>query len=182
MTAYHGVYDSTGTDATDVADGYGKILADLITASEVTPIAIGALDSVNAYDQLHTLWRSIPEKYRTSSRMNWIAYMSEDSYNAYEDCLDSKNWNTGRGDEYVGPKTLRKSGGALKLCKASWMSTSDRVIMTPKSNILLAADATQQDLARMNIVQDVWFAKVGIAAALGFNFRYAPLIFCNEVA
>lgn len=180
-TAYFGVKNAAGTAAVDVTDGFGTKLAAMITATEVTPNTIGALASSTAQAQLLTLWRSIPEKFRVK-KLAMTAYMSRSSYDAYEDGLDTKSYNTGLGESFLGPKYLRHSDGLLELKPVSWMAGSSRVIITPKSNIILAADATQQDLGKMNIVQDVWTSKVGIAAALGFDFRYAGYIWCNEVA
>ncbi len=180
VAAYFGVHNAGGSAPVDVCDGFGTKLAAMITASEVTPNSVGALVKTTAQDQLLTIWRSIPEKFRVK-KLQMTAYMSQDSYDAYEDGQDTKSYNNGLGESFLGPKYLRHTSGMLELRPVSWMSGSDRVIITPKSNIIMAADATEMDLAKMNIVPDVWTAKVGIAAAFGFDFRYAGYIWCNEV-
>lgn len=70
----------------------------------------------------------------------------------------------------------------MQIKPATWMGQSKRVIITPVRNVLLGVDAISQALAKANIVQQVWTAQVGIAAALGFQWRYPGLIWCSEVA
>jgi hypothetical protein len=48
--------------------------------------------------------------------------------------------------------------------------------------MIVGGDAIEQDLAQMNIVQNMWGFDLGIAAAIGFQFRYLPLLICNEAA
>lgn len=187
-TAYLGVHNASGTAAVDVADGWGTILAaNIYNASTnadgiITPITTGALTATTAYAQLKALARSIPVKYRTPK---WALkfYMSHATYESYLDNLDSLGVNSGRGnDPITGDNTiwLRGYKGIIELVPNTWMGDSGRIIATPKSNIILAADAVQQDLATMNFIPDVWSFKVGIACAIGFDFRYLPLIWCNE--
>lgn len=181
-TAYLGVRNAAGTGAVDVANGWGTILATEITATNITPITTGAIVKATAYEQLKSMARSAPTKYRTT-RWGLKMYMSWETYEAYLDNLDTLGVNTGRGDDPISEantKWLRGYRGIIELVPNTWMGDSGRVILTPKSNIILAADAIQQDLAKMNIIQDVWSFKVGIAAAIGFDFRYLPLIWCNE--
>ncbi len=178
-TAYFGVYNAAGTNAIAVADGYGTILAQLILGGEVIPNMIGAINSTDGVEQIKELYRRIPVKYR-NAKTRLTAYMSHASYEAYEDSTEEKQYNSGTQDAMLKPKWARGADGILELKPVSWMGESERVIITPRANIVMAQDATTQDLAKMNVVQDVWTAKIGIAAALGFNFHYAPLIWCNE--
>ncbi len=90
--------------------------------------------------------------------------------------------NTGRGDDIPNKTSLRGSGTLLNMHPVSWMGGSSRIIITPKSNIVMGADAIEGDLAHANIVQQMWGFDMGIAAAMGFQFRYPGLIFCNELA
>lgn len=187
-TAYLGVHNASGTSAKDVADGWGTILAaNIYDDTEnpdgvITPVTTGAITSDDAYEQLKTLVRSVEPKYRTP-KWNLKAYMSYATYEAYLDNLDTLGVNTGRGNDPIGganAKWLRGYQNIVELVPATWMGDSGRIILTPKANIILAADAVQQDLGKMNFVQDVWSFKVGIACAIGFDFRYLPLITCNE--
>lgn len=180
-TAYLGVHNSAGTTAADITDGYGTILAAGITASAITPITTGAITSANAASKLTLLARAVPSKY-LKPKWKLRMYMSYATYAAYTDNLLTMGYNTGRGiaDIMNGTKWLAGYEGIIEIVPATWMGDSGRVFITPFENIILAADATEQDLANANIVQDVWSFKIGIAAALGFNFRYLGLIWTNE--
>jgi len=180
--AWAGVYNAAGTEAKDVANGYGTIIKELITAEKMGGVAnIGALTADDAYEQLTALWRSIPEKYRNSKKFKFRCYLSDTAKQAYNDSLDKKGWFVGKGEDQPIRNFLRGTEQKLELLTASWMHSTDRVFITPLQNIVLPADAVQQDLAKMRIVPDVWTSRVGIACALGFNFRYGGLIWGNEV-
>lgn len=180
-TAWDGVFNAAGNAAKDVCDGYGTILKSYIQDGYVTPDAIGALTADDAVEQLKALYRrNVPAKYK-KKKWQLRAYMGVHSYEAYIDNLEKKGYNTGRGDDMLNEQYLRGSQQLLELKPVSWMSSTDRVFITPYDNILLPADAVEQDLAKMNIIQDVWNFKMGIACALGFNFRYKGMIWCNEV-
>lgn len=179
VTAYFGVKNPAGTTAADVTDGFGTILAEMITDTVLTPVSTGAITSTNAVAQLKMMYRNIPAQYRRPN-FGLKAYMSYSTYEAYLDNLDTLSVNTGRGLD-TGTKWLRGAEGIMEIKPVSWMGDSGRVIMTPKSNIILASDAVEQDLAKLNVDQGVWHADVGIACALGFNFRYPGLIWTNEV-
>jgi uncharacterized protein with GYD domain len=180
-TSYAGEYDANGASAIDVANGFGTILAAEITAGNVTPEVLGAINSANAVSQYKKLWRKVPSKWR-KKKLAWTMYMSHENYEAYEDNLETLNVNTGRGDDMLKPVTLRGSAGLCTLKPVSWMGASDRIILTPKANMIVGGDAIEQDLAQMNIVQNMWGFDLGIAAAIGFQFRYLPLLICNEAA
>lgn len=181
QTAYGGVYNAAGTTAVDVADGFGTILAGLITATTVTPNTLGALTNANALSKLRTLAKTVPAKYQTPS-WQWKMYMSKKSWWAYQENLEALNVNTGRGDDMLKPVYLRGFEGVIELKPVTWMGASDRIILTPKTNMVMGADALTGDLAKMNIINQMWSFDIGVAAALGFNFRYPGLIYCNELA
>lgn len=184
-TAYFGVYNASGTTAAAIATGYGKIIADAIAYSgsdvneKITPLVTGAITADDALEQLQLLYRNIPIKYR-KPKYNLKAYMSVEAYEAYEDCLSNKGFNTGRGDDMLSPRYLRGTRGILELKPVSWMGNSGRIIMTPFANINMALDTTSEDMAKANIVQKMWTVEMGMAAAFGFDFAYLPLVWCNE--
>jgi hypothetical protein len=182
QTVYNGVYDAAGNNAAAVADGYGTILAGLITDGDVSPTVLGAVDSTNALEQYKELWRGIPEKNRDHAGYTWTAFMSRSKYEAYTDNLDNLQINTGRGDDIPNTRFLRGSEQKLELRPVSWMSGSNRILITPKENIVMGTDQTTLDLATANIIQQMWGFDLGIAAALGFNFIHPELIYCNELA
>jgi len=178
-TSYFGDYNPAGNAAVDVADGYGKIIDDLVDDDLIVPQTLGTINNTNALDKFKLLWRNVPNKYRTS-RWKWQMYMSMSKYEAYEEYLESKNYNTGRGEDMLNPVYLRQSRGLCELKPVSWMGNSNRIILTPKLNMLMGADALTGDLAKANIIQQMWGFDIGVAAALGFQVRIPGLMYINE--
>lgn len=179
-TAYFGVKNASGTTAVDVTDGLGTILAALITATTIVPNTLGAVNSTNALSKFKTLARLVPAKYRTPA-WGWTLYLSIASYEAYTDNLDTLLINTGRGDAIGNKKWLRGYEGIMELKPVTWMGASARLILTPKANIIMGGDALEGDLQKVNIIPELWGSLIGMAAALGFQFRIPGLVYCNEL-
>src|SRR5688572_11906406 len=59
-TAYLGVRNAAGTTAVAISNGFGTIIASEITATNLTPVAIGAIAAGTAYAQFTEMWRSLP--------------------------------------------------------------------------------------------------------------------------
>lgn len=181
QTAYLGVKNTAGASAVDVTNGFGTILAAMITAGDVVPTTLGAINSTNALAKLKQLFRLVPQKYR-KAEWGWKAYMSTTTYEAYTDNLDVLQVNTGRGDDIGNTQWLRGYKNILEMKPVSWMGASNRVIITPMSNIIMGGDALKQDLTKINVIEELWGALMGLAAAFGFQFRIPGLIYCNELA
>lgn len=180
-TVYFGELDSSGTTARDVTDGLKKHLEDMIAdlTDPIVPVNIGALDAATGYEQLRELYATIPTAWK-KRRHNLTAYMSIPSYEAYQDSLDLLSTNTGRGEAGRDDLSLRGTNGILRICPATWMGDSERVFVTPKANAIIGGDSMSQDLGKINVVQNMWTADLGIAAALGTQFRHKGFIWCNE--
>ena len=180
-TAYLGVHDANGTDPVDVANGFGTILASEILAGNVTPKNLGAITATDSVNQLKSLWREVDTKWR-KPKLQWTMFMSHSTYEAYEDKLETISPNNGRGEDMLKPMYLRGSNGLCMLKPCTWMGDSERVILTPKANMIVGADAIEQSLAEMDIIPILFGFELGIAAAIGFQFRYLPLLYVNERA
>lgn len=55
-----GDYDASGTDVSDIANGFGTIIADEITATNLTPIATGAIAATDAVTKFETFYDGLP--------------------------------------------------------------------------------------------------------------------------
>lgn len=178
--AYFGEYDPVGTGAVDIADGWGTVLDDMITAGDVIPVTTGAFSSSTAYTKMIQLWRSIPETFRVKAA-KLQAFMSLETYEMIEDELETQGYNTGRGDDMLGPKYLRKTNGLLELKPVSWMAGSDRVFITPAENLCILSDSTDEDLNQIIVTQQHYTADLSITFAIGFDFA-TNMIWCNDQA
>lgn len=64
----------TPTNAGELFDGFGKIIADEITATNLTAVITGAITGSNAYDSIQTMWRSQPAWKKLMPQMIYCSY------------------------------------------------------------------------------------------------------------
>lgn len=81
---------TAGTPAAAV-NGFGKIIADAITATTLTPIATGTFSSANVYDKIVAFTRALPQVYRG---IPGEIYCSRGLFELYYDALLAKNQYT----------------------------------------------------------------------------------------
>ena len=159
MAQWGAVYDST-PDASDplieLFNGYKKIIADEITATNLTPVAVsgGAWTLANVIPTLETMWDGLHDALKVSEVNVYCSYAIYKLYNqAY------------RAD--YGKYTDNVQGGRTKLDFANAYLTpvpgltgSNRVIMTPAWNLHygydLASDKDSFQFEQNKRVMDFW--------------------------
>lgn len=178
---YNGIYEApvggTAGAANKVMDGIGKLIADLLTASEITPIttgALGAMTAVNFVTAIETFVKSFPEKYRYNvpmainmnrtlrdkfregNRLKYNVYYTQDS----------------SLDNVMGYDNITVAGRAS-------MQGKGRIWATPKYNLLLPVKGfsnskgfdVQKVDRKVKFLTDWW---------MGAGFVQPQLIFVNE--
>lgn len=180
-TAYLGSYNGSGTTAAAIADGWGTILAALIAATTVTPETLGTIDNTNAVSKFQTLYRSMPEAFRNIETVLNCSYQMFDNY---KDNLPSGtnivfiNTNNPEGEEQL---YLLGSNKRCKIVPRTFMSGSDRVIITPKDNLVMGLGFAN-DVPTIEIVPALSSYKCRINYFTGFQIADPAVIFCNEAA
>jgi hypothetical protein len=167
-------------NAEAIAPGLGEHLAALITAGDVTVTTTGVIDNASNYAvaSLRAIWGDVNESYKNKGVK---AYMARNVYELYLEDYGDKVGKFTEGDS-SGKRFLYLSDGKCELCPVSWMSGSNRVIMTPKENVILGTDLLS-DMNEIEIVKStLWTIKAGISFVLGFKFRDAEAIWCNDAA
>jgi len=166
------------SNAEAIAPGFAKHLATLITDGDVTVTATGVIDNASNYAMasLRDIWGDVPDPYKNKGLK---AYMSRSVYELYLSDYADKVGKFTEGDS-SGKRFLYLSDNKCELCPVSWMSGSNRVIMTPKENMVLGTDL----LSDMNVIEIVkstlWTIKAGISFVIGFKFRDPSAIWCND--
>jgi len=179
VTAYNGVYNGAGTAAVDVANGWKTELGTMITGAEVTPTVTGTLTSSDAFTKIKGMLDAIPDKYKVPG-LKLKIYLSRATYNKVLAEIRTFDIMFGKGFEGTRPTWFPDYENIVELKPVSWMSGSNRVIITPQDNLVILTDDTVVDLAKINVVQEMWGAQLGIAFAIGFNFA-SNMIWCNDV-
>lgn len=163
-------------NAEAICVGFGKRIADALTASSLTAVSTGAITSSDAYAQFTEMWRSLPVAYRNAGASIFASYNSTD---ALADDFESKVTKYTEVDA-AGNVYLSKTGRKCKIVSASWMGTSGRLIATPKANIILGTDALN-DMNKIVTDEHLRSMDMGVDFSLGTIFRDFEAMRVNDV-
>lgn len=177
--SYNGVYQAptagTASPYLDTTDGIGTIIANEITAGNITPINTGALTATNMVDKTEFFIDNIPHKYR---HVSGVIFMSKtNAMNYYRDFRA----NFGGNNNYNGNETLDIPHTGKKVVGIVAMEGSDRMFFTPKTNMVRLYDKivtpgnfqTQQDKRKVFVFTDF---------KAGFGFKNLDIVFANDQA
>lgn len=132
-----------------IAEGFGKKIADAITAGDTTPVATGAVDSLNAYKAFTDLFRKHDEPVKMGVYGKVFTYCSVTDYEALTDDYEERIKK--HFDETDGVITLAKTGGVNIIKPVSWLNGSRRLISTLNGNLLAGTDL----LSDMNVINNI---------------------------
>lgn len=164
-------------DELAITEGLGTKIKTARDASTITNVAAtGAFDSTNGFAQALSVYRKLPEAVRNQASDLYL-YASSDNMDKIQDSFGDniQKYTAADGTLQVLPRT----DGKLKLKRASWMSGSNMVIVSPKSNLGMGTDALG-DFNDMNIIKDVYGLKIGLTGLLGFQFGDETVMAIND--
>jgi hypothetical protein len=166
-----------GTSVATSFDGIGTLIAAAITATTLTPIATGAITNTNAVAKVELMMKAMPTAYRKAGFNLYVSYDVFDKYN--EDYREkySKNYEMNADGYFYIDNTGRK----VKLMPVSWMGTSQRIIATPKENLLAGVDALA-DQDKLHVDTELEIVKWRMLFAVGFQIRDLAAIKVNDQA
>lgn len=188
QTAYFGVRNAAGNTAVDVATGFGKIIDDEVTATNIVPLATGAItDGASARSVFEQMFRSNTTAYRDHGVVTHCSYTDWDFL---LDGLEEITKFTRDDVEKQGWLYLPKSEGKNIVKPASWLGGSRRLINTPcwkqggkltgrSANLIMGTDKLS-DLNKIRTIEKLWTLQLGIAVALGFQIRDTDAILIND--
>lgn len=155
-----GVRNPAGTTTAAIADGWGTIIAAEITATNITPVATGALTAANAVTKVEDMVSAFPEwmrEYETPIIM-FCSYGTMDKYVSHYRTLNGYKLETSDKGDY------KLDGKNAVLRPAAFMKTSGRIIATPANNLVFGTDVEQIKVAasvRRNIIESRPMMPVG---------------------
>ncbi len=164
-------------------DGLGTIIAAAIAAETATagtglvPVATGAITNVNAVSKVEQMIKSMPVAYRRAGFEVFMSYDVFDKYN--EDYREryKKYLEANDNGVYTVDNTARK----VKIVPATWMGSSQRLISTPKANLLAGVDALG-DMDKIHTDVELEILKWRVLFAMGFQIRDLNAIKVNDQA
>lgn len=133
-TLWTGVRNGAGTGAADLCDGWGKIIADEITATNIIPVTTGAVTAANAVTQVELVADSLPIWMK---EMGYIVYVSHNVFEKY-----CKHYRTLNGFKFqpdvTGDYKLDNKNGILR--PVAFMQASQRIVATMPNNLVFGTD------------------------------------------
>lgn len=164
-------------------DGLGTIIASAIeseskvASSGLVPIATGEITSSNAVSKFELMMKAMPAAYR---RAGFNLYCSYDLFDKYNDDYRErfkKNYESNEKGVYFIDNTAKK----VQLVPASWMGSSQRIIATPKENLLVGVDGLG-DIDHIHTDVELELLKWRWLFAIGFQIRDLEAIKVNDRA
>lgn len=156
-------------------DGLGTIIAKEITAKNITPVATGAITASNAVEKFSTMMKAMPTAYRLAGFNVYCAVDMFDKYSEnYYDKFKKYTESSDEGHYYI-DNTAKK----VCLLPCSWLGTSQRIIATPKENLLAGVDGLG-DMDKILTDTELEILKWRWLFALGFQIRDLDAIRVND--
>ena len=136
-------------------DGVLHIIADLITATTITPVATGAFTNANAVTNLRTMWEQVDTAYKDGGTDIFMSYSVYDNYRIHYKTLFGTHPNEVpiSNTDYMG-LNFELGGGKTTIIPIAGMGTSGRVVICPRENLYYGYDALE-DWSTWNFQQDV---------------------------
>lgn len=176
---YKGVYNGSGTAPADIMDGLLTLIAAEITATNITPITTGVISSSNIIAKVEAVYDGIGETYKSVETQMLCSPTLFDWYvRAYRATFGTTMTYTG-----VAKDSVLIDGTLCTLKREPGMAGSQRLICTPKSNIVYGVDSIGDS---SEIVSQVFerTIKLMIDAKAGIQFKQigADALAVNEQA
>lgn len=151
QTVYLGVYNPAGTTAAAIADGFGTIIANEITATNLVPVTTTAITTpATAGAAISAMTASVPVWMRTAGYRIFCSYAVFDFYAAYYASTFQYVFQPDALNRY------RINNQNAFLQPVSWLGTSGRLIATVDDNLVMGTDGDTVEVAasmRRNIIE-----------------------------
>jgi hypothetical protein len=134
---YAGDYNAAGTTPATTMDGFLTLIADEITATNITPIVTGAITSTNVVDKLELTYDGLGEAYKGVPTIMKVNPQIFDWYNR------KYRVDFGANQDYKGMDRNRRTldGTLCELVREPGLGTSQRVITSVKENFVYGVDS-----------------------------------------
>lgn len=172
--AYYAV-KTDGTTFAKSVNGFGKIIADAITASSLTPVATGVITNTNAVAAIEAVASDMPVVLQKKG------FEIKVSYNVWKKYQDNYRAEYGKylQRNVSGDFTVDTFGPKVKLVPSTWMGTSQRIICAPIEELITGVDALG-DMDKIEVDRRFELMDIRILFAIGFQVREFENIRVND--
>jgi hypothetical protein len=160
-----------------IADGIGTIIAEEITATNITPIVTGAIDNTNALDKIELMYKDMTAAHR---KLGGVVRVGADVFRAYIEHEKAEFPNAANPDFGDGRKYVYGSGKKWEIREANWMGDSGRVIMTQKENLVFGTNLESDQNKIANIIKTLHGYKAIVKGLAGFQISDLETLYVND--
>jgi hypothetical protein len=172
-TVWGGVRNGGGTDAVDICDGWGTILAAEITAGNVAPVATGAITNINAVAKVEQVAKAAPEFMRDNGFTIFCSYNNLDNYREDYRTRYGFTFNPDTTGQY------KLNGLNATLQPAAFMGNSGRLLATYPKNMVFGCDA---NAIKIVTTPNLNYLKIREMMPVGCEFQDLDVIVTNDQA
>jgi hypothetical protein len=172
---FKGVYNAAGTTPGATLDGLEKIVTDEITATNITPVTIGAIDATNAVAKLELLFDEVPEEYQ---QLEWKMFVSPEVAMWY-----NRKYRTDYGNVTHNEMFTKKfiDGTNCQIVAMPGMAGQQRIHLSPKWNFYYGVDL-ESDMNRIHVQRDHWYLDVMMSFSVGVQIGSLDYYLTNDAA
>lgn len=170
-TLWTGVRDANGTDAADICDGWGTIIAAAITATDLTPITTNAITASNAVTEIEKVTNGVTAKMKQKGFNVYVSYTVFQYYRTHYRATYGFNFNPNQEGYYM------IDGTKAKLIPVAFMGTSGRVVATYPGNLVFGTDLgriSMHPTPHLNLLQ------TRLLMPAGCQIRDLDVLFVND--
>lgn len=159
-----------------ISAGWGTIIANEITASTITPIVTGAINNTNALAKIELMYNGMTVAHRN---LGGTFKVSPSVYRAYIENERTVYGPTATPDMGTGKKTVYGDPKwSLELC--TWMGTSQRIIATPKDNLVFGTYALGDEAKAAKVIETLHGYRTVVKWRQGCEIADLEVLYVNE--
>jgi len=170
---FKGIYDSVGTTPASTMDGLNKIVADEITASNITPLVTGVITESNAVESLESLFETVPEEWRLAPFKMFVSPQIKHWYNKdYRTKYGSVSHNSEFDKKFI-------EGTNCEIVASPGLNGSQRLHLTPAWNIFWGTDLVS-DMGTVSVERSHWTLDIMMSFKVGVQIGALKYYWVND--
>ena len=169
-----------------MADGLEIHITEAIAAGSLVATATGAInnavEATRATNVVKKVYRALDPGYRSKVIYAFMSFNSFDLLN--DDIEESQKYTvTDPSTNQVMPNAVYVPGTNRRLIAVGcgWMGASNRIIVTPKENVVIGCDLLS-DANQINTKENLWTREMGLLFNVGVNFALMDAVRINDQA
>lgn len=151
-------------------DGFLQIIADLITATTITPVVTGSVTNTNAVAKFRLIWEQVDKAYKEAGTAIFCSHTDYDNFRIdYKEKYHSSPVTRPIADTNYEGLEYELGAGRTMVIPIPGLGSSRRIICTPLDNLVIGYDGV--DNLDLNVEKNHWSLDMFAAYRIGVQFR-----------